>query len=229
MQAGFVDEAAGAAHMQDAGDVIDVVLEYRQPGVFRGLNVLQQYLVRVVEVQAEHFPARHHDVVDRDLFEFEDIQQHALVGVGNHVAGIVNDGAQFLGGQARLTDAPRVKSQQPQQAVGDDVDQPHHRVQQFQQRREDGAGREGDAFRVQGGDGLGGDLCEHQQHQGQQQRADGDAGITQQANGDDGDDGGRQHVDQVIANQDQADQAVGTLEQPAGPPRAAVVLFLEML
>ena len=77
---------------------------------------------------------RHHDVVDADAFEVEDVDQHAAVALRNHGTGIGYDRAQFLARDALLALVGGVHAQQAQQPVGHPVhrgndghQQAHHR------------------------------------------------------------------------------------------------------
>jgi hypothetical protein len=92
-----------------------------------------------------------------------------------------------------------------------------------QQRQQHHAGGEGDAFRVQRGDGLRGDLGEDQDHQRQQEGGDDDARVAVETDRDDRGDRRGGDVDEVVADQDQADQPVRALEQRWRAGRRGVV------
>ena len=56
-----------------------------------------------IQVDTVDFISGNHDVVDGDLLEIEDIQQHISVPCGDKLPGFGNDGAQFGGGHAFIT------------------------------------------------------------------------------------------------------------------------------
>ena len=224
-----VEDPAQIAHVQHADNIVDVVAPHRQAGVRAGLQGAQDGVVVLVEIDAEDLVARHHHVVHRHFLEVEDIQQHAPVRRGNQRPGLVDDGAQLLGGQVFLLPRCRVGAEQAHQAIGDKIHRPDHRVHDLHQRQQDHAGGKGNTLRAQGGQGLGGDLGEDQDHQGQGDGRNGNAGVAPQADGQDGGDGGSENVDQVIADQDQSDQAIRSLQQFAGPAGTPMLLLTQVL
>ena len=219
---------ADVAQVQHAHDIVDVVAPYRQARVGTGLDAAQDVVVAVVQVDAVDLVARHHDIVDGNLFQRQQVEHHVLASGRDQGAALRHQGAQLFLGQVLVDRALGVHSQHMQQAVGDAADQPHQRVHDFQQRQQDEAGGERNLFGVQGGDRLGGDLGKDQHHQGQGHGGDENAGVAPQANGDDGGNGGGENVDQVVADQDQADKPVRALQQLAGAFCAMVVVFLQV-
>ncbi len=71
--------------------------------------------------------------------------------------------------------------------------------------------------------------AEDQHHQGEGHGGDQDAGVAPQAYGDDGCDRRGEDIHQVVADQDQADKPVRTLQQFAGAYGATVLVFLQVL
>ena len=58
--------------MQHADDVVDIALVNRQAGVLAAADLFEDAFQAVVQVDADDFVARHHDVIDRDIFQVED-------------------------------------------------------------------------------------------------------------------------------------------------------------
>src|SRR5690606_3845765 len=88
-----VDQADGATQMQQSDNVIDVLFIYRDASKFAGAELADECDIGVIEIEAHHFGARHHDVVDAHLLQIENIEQHALMPLRNDLAGIIDDGA----------------------------------------------------------------------------------------------------------------------------------------
>ena len=65
--------------VQDADDVINGVFIDRQAGMRAGSQLFQNIVPLVVGIDGCDAVTRNHDVFDRDLFEIEDADQHALV------------------------------------------------------------------------------------------------------------------------------------------------------
>ena len=155
-------QAGDLAHMHHAFDLVDVVAIHRQAGVVGGAQLGGDLFEAVVEVDADHLVARDHDVVDRDVVQVKDAQQHVLPVEGQGVFGLAHHAAQLLGGQAVVALAGGVDAQQAQQAVADPAQQQDQWVEQLEQQGQGQAGRIGDGLGAQGGQGLGGDFAEDQ-------------------------------------------------------------------
>ena len=115
--------------MQDADDVVDVVLVDGQAGV---LAVADDYLDLgnvVREIDADDLVVRHHDVVDGHFLQVEDAEQHLLVAAGNTAAGLVHDGAQLFSRQRLQSGIATAHAEQEQHAVRRDIGEPDDRVQ----------------------------------------------------------------------------------------------------
>ncbi|MNH28604.1 hypothetical protein D3C79_887850 [compost metagenome] len=138
--------------------------------------------------------------------------------LGDEATRLVDYGAQLLGVEGvRILGV--VQPHQLEQQRGDAVDEPDEGVERHHQPLEHPGGRVGDLLGVHGRQGLGGNLPEHQHHQSQAEGGDGDPEIPEQPDADDGSDGGRQYVDQVVADEDQSQQAIRASQQlfyPAG-------------
>ncbi len=74
---------------------------------------------------------------------------------------------------------------------------------------------------MQCGQCLGGSLGEHQDHERQNNRANRHSGFATDSEGDERDQGSRRKIDQIVAEQDQSDQPVRSLQKAfsdAGAP-----------
>jgi hypothetical protein len=70
-----------------------------------------------------------------------------------------------------------------------------------------------------------GDFPEYQHHQGQPEGGNGDAEIPEQPDADDGRDGGGQDVDQIVADENEAKQAVRPGQQLLDPAGSLVLVW----
>ncbi len=86
-------------HVQDADDAVDFPSIHRQPGVLALAQLFDDPVPVVVDIDADDLVARHHDVFDGGVFQIQDADQHLLVAMRNHGAGLRHDGAQFLAAQ----------------------------------------------------------------------------------------------------------------------------------
>jgi len=131
--------------------------------------------------------------------------------LGDQVTRLIDYGAQLLGVEGVILVG--IDLQHLEQAAGDAVDQPDQRRERHHQPLEDPGGGIGDLLRKHGGQGLWRHFTEYQHHQSQAEGGDGDPEITKQPDTDDGGDGGGEDIDQIIADQDQSQQAIGAGEQ----------------
>ncbi len=185
---------------------------------------LDDLRVVLLDVDAADLVARDHDVVDRHFLQVENVQQHALVARRDHRAGLADDGAQLLGTERVLRALVGVDAEQLQQPVGDLVDAPHRGIKHVHQRVQHVGRGEGDALGVQRGQRLRRHLADDQHQDRHCAGGDRDSRIAPYPQRDHGADRRGEDVDEVVADQDQPDQAVRTLEQPRGETGAAVVL-----
>ena len=81
---------------------------------------------------------------------------------------------------------------------------------------------------MQGGNGLGCDFREDQNHQCQRHGGNKDAGVTPQADGNHRGNRRGEDIDEVVSDQDQADESVRTVQQFAGSYSAMVIVFLQV-
>ncbi len=143
------------------------------------------------------------------------------------VCALVHHSAQLIRGQT-LGGGFGGRHDGAHQEVGDRVDEPYKRVQRPQQWVEDVHGGERDPFGQMRGDCLRCDFREDQKEQRQHDGCNHDCGIAEVAQPNDGTDARGHEVDQVVADEDDTQQAVGPAQQPRGLACAAMAFFYEM-
>ncbi len=178
-----------------------------------GADLFDDVVPVVVQVDADDLVARHHDVVDGDLFQVQDVHQHALVPFGNEHAGFVHQRAELLGLQRVVGSAHAALTKQPQHRVRQRVGHQHQRIQHFQHGHVNKRCREGDPLGVPCRQRLWRDLGENQHHQHQQRSGNCNAGFAVQPQGDHRRQRRGRQVDRIVAEQDQPDETVRALEQ----------------
>ena len=170
----------------------------------------------IFDVDTADLVARHHDVIDGNLLEIQDAHQHALVLVGNQRAGFVHHGAQLVGAELLGIHIGGKDSQQAQHTVGEPVDGGHNGIKDSQERLQNNRGRERNAFGVQRRQRLRRHFRKHQNHHGEHKGRESEARLAHDAPGDER----RQHrgdnIDEVVAEQDQADEPVRAFQQLRG-------------
>ena len=214
--------------MQQADHVVRVTVVDRQAGMLTGPQGGEDVMHVILQIDAHHLVARHHDVFHRDCLQIKDIEQHLLVVFWYQAAGLIHHGTQFLGAEVVVALLIGVDACQAQEDVADAVDQPDQRRQQSLQWLEGDAGREGHALWAHGCKGLGGNLGKHQHDDGDHHGCNRSATVTQPANGQNGGHGGGKIVDEVVADQDDRQQPVGALEQSLHPGSRLVPLAGQM-
>ncbi len=65
--------------MQDSHDLVDAIAIHGQPRMFAAADDRGDICIVFIEIDADDLVVRHHDIVDSDLFQIEDAQQHATV------------------------------------------------------------------------------------------------------------------------------------------------------
>ena len=183
----------------------------------------------IIEVDAVDIAARHHDVFNRGGFEIEYAEQHLLMLLRNHGARFLDHGTQFFTAQGLARAFQFAHAENGQHAVRHPVQGRHEWPQYELQGPQDERGRESNAFRVNGSEGFGHYLGKHQQNGGQDRARHEQRMFAPQLQGHD-----RRYlcdydVDEVVAEQQQADQAVRTFEQFLCRLRGAVAALGEVL
>jgi len=210
-----------AADVQQTHDVVDAFTVDRHAGVHGLRQLVDDIAPFIVQVDTDDVSSRHHDVIDRGLFQVEDVDQHALVIVRN-VPALGEKGPQFVAVEPFQRHHVGLDAEGFEQQVGERIHQPDDRVEHLEQGDQDIRSRERHPFRVQGGQRLWRDLGEDQHDDRHHQGRNPDAVVAELADGDDRRDRGCEDIDHVVAQQDQADQAVGPCQQFLGETGAAV-------
>ncbi len=224
----LVQQRHRLAHVQDADNAVDLAFVDGQLVVVAGGQLALDFIDRQFQVQRLDLRAGRHDVLNRDGFQVEQVEQDAFVLLREEVAALQHDGAHFLGRQAGLMrvcaglDAEQLEYQRDEQ-----VDEPDHRLGQRHQRLEHHAGRQGNLFREGSADDFRRNLGKHDQQEGHHGSRDGDDVVVmaEGVDGDRGDQGGGHGVDQRVGDQHQRQQLVGALQQPQGSDGAAAAVL----
>ena len=122
----------------------------------------------VFQVDADDFVSGHHDVIDGDILQIQDADQHVFVPGRNQCAGLVHHGSEFFTAEMIFRGLGRGDAQNAKNAGRKQVDRPYQRVQKFQQRPKNMTGREGNFFREQGCESFRGDLGKNEDNDRQQ-------------------------------------------------------------
>ena len=83
-----VQQANGAFYVQNAFQRVEVAPIQRQSGVAGHEDLVADLVEIVIKINTDDFGPRHHDVLNRGLFEVEDPKQHLLVTPRDHRAGL---------------------------------------------------------------------------------------------------------------------------------------------
>ena len=113
-------------------------------------------------------------------------------------------------------------AEQSQQAVDEQIQQPDDRIDHLEQRVIDQRGGQRDARRVQRRDRLRRNVAEDQDDDRQDEGGHEHGSLAAEALRENRHERGRRDVHGVVAEQDEADQAIGPLEQPLGEASAAM-------
>ncbi|MFT5450236.1 MAG: hypothetical protein ACI9DC_005442, partial [Gammaproteobacteria bacterium] len=113
-------------------------------------------------------------------------------------------------------------------AIGHPVDHGDQGIQNLEQYAEHDRCGKGHAFRVQNSQGLWRDFRENQNHQCERECCNGDSGFTVKPQRDEGRNGRGEDVDEVIAQQDDADKPIGSIEQATGAHSTLVLVLGEV-
>ena len=120
------------------------------------------------------------------------------------------------------------QAKQAHQTGGDQVGKQHHRQHQLHQHIQQQGAWESNFFRIQRGYGFRHHFGYDQHHQSQHTGGNRHPGIAIQAHTNNRGNGRSEDVNQVVANQDKAEQAIRALQQVLGTLRAAVSFFGHM-
>ena len=214
-------------HVQKADDAVDFALIHRQARVLTLPQLLQDPVPIIIDVDADDFVSRHHDVLDGGILQIQNADEHLLVAPRNHRAGLGHDGAQLFAAQGICRDLSR-DAEHPQHAVGEEIRHPYEGIQQKQQGCVDVRGRQRQTLGMQSTEGFGRHLAKNQQHECQQQCAEGHQEFAADSQRDEAHQNRRDHVDDGAEKQDQSDQTIRALEQRLGQARAAAAFIGSM-
>ena len=214
-----------ALHVQHADQLVEFAFVNGQARVLCFAQALEDRAPVVVQIDADDIAARNHDVIDRDALEIEDAHQHLLVAARDHRTRFSNDRAQFLAGQGcLLRNLVAADADQHQHAVGHAIDQPDGGIQQQIQGTIDVDRAQRHALRMQRTIGLRPDLAEDQHHESQHAGTHRDPFLAPGVEHQQRDERGREVVGEIVAEQDQADQAIRPLQQALGQHGATMSL-----
>ena len=118
--------------MQNADDLVDIVAVHGQSGVFTFLDDAFDVTDVIVQIDANDLIVRHHYVIDRDLLEIENADQHPTVSIRNSATGLVHDGAQLFLRQRMRSRVAATHTKQVQDTIGGDICQPDNRVRDLE-------------------------------------------------------------------------------------------------
>ena len=85
--------------MQYANDLVDIVPENGQATVITRVDNCRNFFRFVIQVNADDFVMRNHDVIHGDPFEVEYADEHAPIAIRNPAAGVVHYRSQFFASQ----------------------------------------------------------------------------------------------------------------------------------
>ena len=195
---------------------VDIALIDDQLVVIAGFELMQDLLERRVEVERFDAAARDHHVVDGNIFEVEQVQQDAAVFGRHEAARFEHDGAQFFGGEALVASAFRVDVQHAQHGVREQIDEPDERPRDAHQRRDDQAGRQRDLFGIRRADDFRRDLGENDDQERDDACRDRQHEVvtTERAQRDRRGQHRNDGVEQIVADQHDAQQLIRLREQP---------------
>ena len=196
--------------------ILSSVFADRQQGVVAGGELLAQHFRRPPQIERFDLVARHHHVVHRDAVEVHQVEQHLLVAVRHVLLRLQHHHAHLF--QVDLLAAAvglYLDVEQPQHVAHDGRGDGDHRVEQLDEDRQQIARKQRHAFRVAGRDDLGHDFAEHQNDEGDGQRArhQRHAVAGEQAQHDDFGERRRRDIEQRVAEQDGAEQLVRLRQQ----------------
>src|SRR3990170_4495537 len=211
------------AQMQNADYRARFAPVHGQPGVIGGGELLVDGLDRRVDVDRLDARPWRHDVLDGDPLQVEQVDEDALVLLRHELRRFEYDHAQLLRRKARRLGAAPAHAEHERQRRDEQVHKPDYRVQHPKQRLEHVCDERRDALGVGGTDHLWGNLGEHEDQERDHQRAAGehDFLVAEQLDGDHPDQRCGRGIDQIVAEQNHAQQLVGLGEQVRGDLRAA--------
>ena len=197
--------------MDDADDVVELRLVGRQARVVGRRELLRDQRGLGGEVERVDLVARRHHVVDGDRLEVEQVGEHGAV-LAAEVLALQHERAQFLLRQRRAGVARALDAQQLQQALDEQVDEPDDRSEPPSASAPARSSTTGAMRSACAAPTTLGVISENTRIRkvttsgAERQR---ELALAEHPLGDHGGDRGRAGVDQVVAEQDDAEQRVG--------------------
>ncbi len=218
--------------MQHADHLALAVAVHGQPAMRAGGELAHDALDRFLEHDRLDPGARQHDVLHRDVAQVEEVHQDRDVLLRHERRGFEHERADFLGRElGRLGVRVGPYAQQPENRPHEKVHEPPGQIERSQRDLEREREQQGGALRMRRTDHLGGDLGEHDEEEADDDRAHeiGDLVVAEQVHRDEPRDRRRDGDRQRIADQDAAQQPIGSLEHLRDADRAAVAFADEVL
>ena len=217
------------ADMQHAFDLVEVVAVGNKTTMPAGGDLLHDVVPVVVEVHTFEFVTRHHRFADGDVFEFENTEQHVLLfAVFGVVPAGLDDAFQFVVAQCFFDGVVGFDTERAQDEADDEVNQGDDRRKEAHQASKDAGDRQGDARRMQRGIGFRRNFGEDEDGNGEGDGGVENAEVAVETDADDGAERGGGDVDEVVAEQDGADEAVGAFQQMMGAV-GAFIAFVRLV
>src|SRR5690606_24870593 len=120
--------------MNDASHIIQCSPIDRQSGVIAGEQLILNDLIVGIEIDGFDLPARDHDVVNRDMLQFEKVEQHALVFLADEMSCFQHQGLEFVNADF-MTGILRsgLESQDDKKRLYEKIDEPYQGIKNSQQ------------------------------------------------------------------------------------------------
>ena len=172
IELGVADAAQQTTYRQYAQKLIKRLAADRQPAVMAGRELGKNFFPRQFKIEDFDIAAWSHDAFDRNVIKVEQAGKDGMVLLRHQVGRFEYQAAQFLRRKSyRISRWFGREAEQGQQPAGKQVDEPHHRVKQTQERGEDVAQKECDAIRMSGANDFRGNLGEDKNGKGYDQRS----------------------------------------------------------
>ena len=197
------------ADVQHAFDLVEVVTVGDEAAVAAGGDLPHEVVPVVVEIHAFEFVARHHRFADGNVFEFEHAEQHFLLfAVFGIIPAGLDDAFQFFVAQCFFDGVVGFDAERAQDEADDSVQKGNQWREEAHQAGEDARDRQGDACCMQRSIGFRRNFRKDEDNDGENDGGVEDAEVAVETDTDNGTERGGGDVDEVVAEQDGADEAV---------------------
>ena len=216
---------------EHADDVVERLLVDRHARVVGRRQLLAQQRRLQREIETVDLAARRHHVVDRNRFEIEQIGEHRPMLAANVLAAFEHQCAELLLRKRRAGIGGGLDVQELEQRLHEKIDEPHDRLGDLQHRHEREAHERREAVRVRSADDFRRDLGEYEEGErnGDSAETQRDFPFTEQALGEDRRERRGSGVEERVAEQNDAEQSVGFVQQSDRELRAAVAALRAVL